>query len=86
MHKSNRRIQELLADYVMALSDGSISQFLRSLSRDEACRIVRSPDFWNAVEIVRAINSAVFAENAVTANVNRFISRVSVRIVSRQKQ
>ena len=82
----NREIQELLADYAVALRDGCLPGFLKSLTRDEAKRIKGSEDFWEATEVVRLMNSAGFGEKVVTPDVGLFISRVDAAIVSRQKK
>lgn len=86
MTDKNREIQELFADYAGALRDGSIPAFLRSLSREEAKTIAASQDFWDASEIARVLNSAGFADRAVTPNVGLFISRVDAAIASRLKK
>ena len=85
MADMNREIQELLADYAVALRDGCLPGFLKSLTRDEAKRIKGSEDFWEATEVVRLMNSAGFGEKVVTPDVGLFISRVDAAIVSRQK-
>ena len=86
MADMNREIQELLADYAVALRDGCLPGFLKSLTRDEAKRIKSSDDFWEATEVVRLMNSAGFGEKVVTPDVGLFISRVDAAIVSRQKK
>lgn len=86
MHKNDREIQELLIDYALALRDGSILQFLRSLSQYETRRMACSPDFWDAVETVQAIMDVAFAHKAVTPSVGRFFLRVDVRILVRLKK
>lgn len=82
----HREIQELLVDYAGALRDGCIPSFLKSLTREEGQAIASSSDFWDASDIVRILNSAAFAEKAVTADVGLFMSRVNANIVSRQKK
>jgi len=86
MSDINREIQELLVDYAGALRDGCIPTFLKSLSRKEAQAIVSSDQFGDATEIVRVLNSVGFANNAVTADVGLFMSRVDANIVSRMKR
>jgi hypothetical protein len=86
MADTNREIQELLVDYAGALRDGCIPSFLKSLSREEGQAIASSSEFWDASEVVRAINGAAFAEKAVTADVGLFMSRVNANIVSRKKK
>ena len=86
MANMNREIQELLADYAVALRDGCLPGFLKSLSRDEAKCIKGSEEFWEATEVVRLMNSAGFGEKAVAPDVGLFISRVDAAIVSRQKK
>jgi len=86
MAQMNRTIQELLVDYAEALRDGSIPVFLKSLTREEAQRIVSSQEFQDATEIVRVLNSVGFADKAVTPNVGLFISRVDAEIASRLKR
>ena len=82
----NRTIQELLVDYAGALRDGCIPEFLKSLTQDEGKIISKSKDFWKAAEVVRTVNTAGFADKAVTPNVSLFISRVNAEIVSRLKK
>jgi hypothetical protein len=82
----NRTIQELLADYAGALRNGSIPVFLKSLTREEGQRIASSRGFWEATEVVRMLNSAGFADKAVTPNVSLFTSRVDAEIASRLKK
>jgi hypothetical protein len=82
----NRTIQELLVDYAGALRDGCIPTFLKSLTREEAERIASSNEFWDATEVVRILNSAGFAGEAVTPDVGLFISRVDANIASRLKK
>ena len=81
----NREIQELLADYAVALRDGCLPSFLKSLTREEARCIKESGDFWDAAGMVRLMNSAGFADKLVTPDVGLFTSRVDARIASRQK-
>ena len=86
MSDTEREIQELLADYAEALRDGSIPVFLKSLTRSDGRRIARAPEFWEAAEVVRYVNSAGFADKAVTPDVALFISRVDAKIASRMKK
>jgi hypothetical protein len=86
MANVNREIQELLADYGVALRDGCLPGFLKSLSREEARSIRESEEFWEAAELVRLMNSAGFSDKVVTPDVGLFISRVDAAIVSRQKK
>ncbi len=86
MANMNREIQELLADYGVALRDGCLPGFLKSLTREEAKSIQASEEFWEATEVVRLMNSAGFGDKAVTPDVGLFISRVDAAIVSRQKK
>jgi hypothetical protein len=86
MLNADREIQELVADYAVALRDGCLPAFLKSLSRDEAKRIGDSRDFWEATEMVRLINSAGFGDKVVTPDVGLFISRVDAGIASRLKK
>lgn len=86
MANTHREIQELLADYAVALRDGSLPTFLKSLTRDEAKRIRESPEFWEATEVVRLMNSAGFGDKVVTPDVGLFISRVDAGIASRMKK
>lgn len=86
MANMDREIQELLADYAVALRDGCLPGFLKSLSRDEAKCIKGSEKFWEATEVVRLMNSAGFGEKVVAPDVGLFISRVDAAIVSRQKK
>ncbi len=86
MPGTSREIQELLVDYAGALRDGCIPTFLKSLSREEAEKIATSQEFWDATEIARILNSAGFADKAVTPNVSLFISRVDAKIASRSKK
>jgi hypothetical protein len=86
MASTNREIQELLADYADALRDGCLPAYLKSLTREEARRIKDSPDFWDATEVVRLMNSAGFGDKLVTPDVGLFISRVDAGIASRSKK
>jgi len=86
MSDTEREIQELLADYAEALRDGSIPVFLKSLTRSEGKKIARTPEFWEAAEVVRYVNSAGFADKAATPDVGLFISRVDAKIASRMKK
>ncbi len=86
MASTHREIQELLADYAGALRDGCLPTFLKSLTRDEAQRIRESPEFWEATEVVRLMNSAGFGDKVVTPDVGLFISRVDAGIASRLKK
>ncbi|MDI9431457.1 MAG: hypothetical protein RBR19_12010 [Sedimentisphaerales bacterium] len=86
MANLNREIQELLADYGVALRDGCLPAFLKSLTREEARAIRESDDFWAATEMVRLMNSAGFGDKVVAPDVGLFISRVDAAIVSRQKR
>ena len=86
MSEANREIQELLVDYAGALRDGCIPTFLKSLTREEAKRIDSSREFWDSAEVVRYLNSAGFADKAVTPNVGLFMSRVDAKIASRLKK
>ncbi len=86
MANVNREIQELLADYGVALRDGCLPGFLKSLTREEARSIRESDEFWEATEVVRLMNSAGFGDKVVTPDVGLFISRVDAAIVSRQKK
>jgi len=86
MLNADREIQELVADYAVALRDGCLPGFLKSLTREEAKRIRGSRDFWGATEVVRLINSAGFGDKVVTPDVGLFISRVDAGIASRLKK
>ena len=86
MSDTNREIQELLVDYAGALRDGCIPTFLKSLTREEGQLIASSSQFWDATEIVRVLNGVGFADQAVTADVGLFMSRVDANIVSRSKK
>lgn len=86
MSDTDREIQELLADYAEALRDGSIPTFLKSLTRGEGRKAASAPEFWDAAEVVRYLNSAGFADKAVTPDVGLFISRVDAKIASRLKK
>ena len=86
MPDTNREIQELLADYAEALRDGSLPVFLKSLTREEGRRITSSREFWEGTEMARVLNSAGFADKAVTPDVGLFISRVDAKIASRLKK
>jgi hypothetical protein len=86
MANMNREIQELLADYGVALRDGCLPGFLKSLTREEARSLRESEDFWEATEMMRLVNSAGFGDKVVTPDVGLFISRVDAAIVSRQKK
>lgn len=86
MSDTDREIQELLADYAEALRDGSIPTFLKSLTRNEGQKMASAPEFWDAAEVVRYLNSAGFADKAVTPDVGLFISRVDAKIASRLKK
>ena len=86
MRDTNREIQELLADYAEALRDGSIPVFLKSLTKQEGQRMAFSREFWDSAEVARALNSAGFADKAVTPDVGLFISRVDAKIASRMKK
>jgi hypothetical protein len=86
MQNENREIQELLADYAVALRDGALPVFLKSLTRVEARRISESEDFWEATEMVRLMNSAGFGDSMVTPDVGLFISRVDAAIATRLKK
>lgn len=86
MPDTNREIQELLVDYAVALRDGYVPIFLKSLSREEAHRISTSHQFQDAAEVTRVLNGVGFAEKAVTPNVGLFISRVDAKISSRLKK
>ena len=86
MSDIDREIQELLADYAQALRDGSIPAFLKSLTRKEGRKMATEPEFWDAAEVVRYLNSAGFADKAVTPDVGLFMSRVDAKIASRLKR
>ena len=86
MPDTNREIQELLADYAQALRDGSIPTFLKSLTRTEGQKMASAPEFWDAAEVVRYLNSAGFADKFATPDVGLFISRVDAKIGSRLKK
>lgn len=86
MSDKNREIQELLVDYAQTLRDGSLPVFLKSLTRQEGRSLASSEDFWEAAEVVRALNSAGFADKAATPNVGLFMSRVDAKIGSRLKK
>ena len=86
MSDTDREIQELLDDYAEGLRDGSIPAFLKSLTRGEGRKMASAPEFWDAAEVVRYINSAGFADKAVAPDVGLFISRVDAKIASRMKK
>lgn len=86
MVKLHREIHELLLDYAGALRDGCIPAFLKSLTRAEAEAMVACRQFADGTEIARILNSAGFADKAVTPDVSLFISRVDAKIASRLKK
>ena len=48
--------------------------------------IALAPEFWDAAEVVRYVNSAGFADKTATPDVGLFISRVDAKIASRMKK
>jgi hypothetical protein len=86
MHDTNREIHELFADYAGALRDGCLPSFLKSLTRKETQRIVASSEFWDAADVVHALNGVAFADKAKTSNVSLFIERVDAEIASRMRK
>ena len=82
----NREIQDLLIDYAGALRDGGLPEFLKSLSKDEARALQTSYELPEAVEIIRLLNGASFADKAVMPNVGLFMARVDAKITSRMRQ
>ncbi|HEX41580.1 MAG TPA: hypothetical protein ENN81_05910 [Phycisphaerales bacterium] len=82
----NRDNQELLVDYAKALRDGSIPEFLKSLSGPEARRLRFSLPFQEGVGAARAVVAAAFADQIQTPSTDLFIARVNVRIAARAKQ
>jgi len=86
MADTNRKIQELLSDYAEALRDGCLPVFLKSLTRQEGSDLSSSKDFWEAAEVVRALNGVGFANKAAIADARLFASRVDANIASRLKK
>ncbi|MFC1766360.1 hypothetical protein ACFL6U_30320 [Planctomycetota bacterium] len=86
MSEQHRDIETLLVDYAGALRDGCIPVFLKSLSREEAARVVASGDFDEAADLVRVLNQMHFGSRAVSPDIGLFISRVDAEIASRVKQ
>jgi hypothetical protein len=86
MPSEQRELETLLIDYADALRDGTIPIFLKSLSREEAQAIDRSPEFSEALETARLLNEVHFADHAVHPDVGLFISRVDAEIGTRIKQ
>ena len=86
MADTNRKIQELLSDYAGALRDGCLPVFLKSLTRQEGKELASSRQFWEAAEVVRALNGIGFADKAATADMGLFASRVDANIASRMKK
>ena len=86
MSNQQREIEALLVDYADALRDGTIPVFLKSLSREEAQVIQRSRELPAALEIVRLLNEAHFADRTAHPDVGLFISRVNAEIAARVKQ
>ena len=86
MADTNRKIQELLSDYAGALRDGCLPVFLKSLTRREGEDLRSSREFWEAAEVVRALNGVGFADKAAIAEAGLFASRVDANIASRLKR
>lgn len=86
MSDNNREIQDLLVDYAGALRDGCVPDFLKSLTRTEAVTIQESYELSEATEMIRLLNSASFADSAMSPNVGLFMARVDAKIMSRKKQ
>ena len=86
MADTNRKIQELLSDYAEALRDGCLPVFLKSLTRQEGSEMASSREFWDAAQVVRALNGVGFADKAAIADARLFASRVDANIASRLKK
>ena len=86
MADTNRKIQELLSDYAGALRDGCLPVFLKSLTRQEGKEMASSKEFWDAAEVVRALNGVGFADKAAIADARLFASRVDANVASRLKK
>jgi hypothetical protein len=86
MADTNRKIQELLSDYAGALRDGCLPVFLKSLTRQEGKDLASSKEFWDAAQVVRALNGVGFADKAAIADARLFASRVDANIASRLKK
>jgi hypothetical protein len=86
MADMNRKIQELLSDYAEALRDGCLPVFLKSLTRQEGSEMASSREFWDAAQVVRALNGVGFADKAAIADARLFASRVDANIASRLKK
>jgi hypothetical protein len=86
MADMNRKIQELLSDYAEALRDGCLPVFLKSLTRQEGSEMASSKEFWDAAQVVRALNGVGFADKAAIADARLFASRVDANIASRLKK
>jgi hypothetical protein len=54
--------------------------------RKETGQIMASPEFWDAAEVVHALNGVAFADKAKTSNVSLFIERVDAEIASRMRR
>jgi len=87
MRKSTveREPQELVADYADALRDGRVPRFLRALTRREAKAVVEGEELGQAMETVRILNQASFADKAVMPDMGLFIARVDAKIAWRLK-
>ena len=86
MADTNRKIQELLSDYAEALRDGCLPVFLKSLTRQEGRDLASSKEFWDAAQVVRALNGVGFADKAAIADARLFSSRVDANVASRLKK
>ena len=86
MTNRDRAIEALLADYAGALRDGGVTEYLRSLTSEEAARIRNTDAFPKAAEVVRVLNGAYFGGRALRPEVGLFISRVNAKIGLRIKR
>jgi len=86
MFERYRETHDLLVDYAEALREGSLPTFLKSLSRFEARHVLTIPNFWQAAETVRILNSIAFAEEMTIPSMDLFIARVDAKIASRLKR
>lgn len=86
MFEKYRETHDLLVDYAEALREGSLPTFLKSLTRFEGRHVLPLPNFWQAAEMVRILNSIGFAEGMTIPSMDLFIARVNTRIASRRKK
>lgn len=86
MATNYRDIEILAADYAAALTEGTVSEFFASLTREEAKAITSSRSFSQVAVLSQRLFQHSYGVNAATPHVHDFLWRLDAEIKARMNR